>query len=236
MKYHLFKTLPNARNIAVRLSGGPDSSIIYYALCDHYRDTDVNIIPYTMASNMRPHLIRKAENVIGITARLTGKLPLKHYTYWHDKHTHGNDAYNHFEYTRGQEMLQDEVYRENAIDMHYTGLSKNCPIDELTAMVNIWVSNGELNGDKCYDSLETRDRERDLDLIGYDDPMSDIGLPFLRYDKRKVYEAYNTYGLLGELFPHTWSCENDSQSLSNDPLHCGTCYFCLERRFAFGDV
>lgn len=236
MKYYLFKTLPNAMNIAVRLSGGPDSSIIYYALCDHYKYSNVNIIPYTMSSNLRPHLIRKAKNVIDITAGLTGKLPLKHYTYWHDEHTFGNDAFNHIEYTRGQEMLQDTVYRENAIDIHYTGLSKNCPIDELTTMVDHWISTGELDGDKCYESLETRDRERDSDLIGYDDTMSEIGLPFLKHDKRKVYDAYKTYGLLEELFPYTWSCENDLQGLLDDPLHCGTCYFCLERRFAFGQV
>lgn len=235
--FKLIKILPDVKNIAVRLSGGPDSSIIYYALCDYYKNTDVNIFPYTMASELRPHLIRKSQDVIDITTSLTSKSPKKHYIRWHIEHNSNNPhKVNSFEYVKGQELLEQTVYQENEIDIKYTGLSKNCPIDELTIEVNKWIINDGLDKHRAIPSLEYRDKERDTDLEGYDGPNADVSFPFLKYDKKSVYEAYVYYNLLEKLFPYTWSCEDDQQHLSDDPVHCGSCYFCLERRFAFGKV
>lgn len=224
------------RNIAIRLSGGPDSAIIYYALCDFYKnDPTANIYPMTVASPLRPHSIRKAKDVIDIVSRLTGRSPTHHYAVFHAAHHIDNDPdVNSIEYSKSQEDLESYVFSTNKIDARYAGLSVNCPADEMRKMVDQFVD----NKDECIISLSVRDETRDVpveDLVTecYDTTMY---LPFSHSDKRTVYQLYKHYNVLDALYPFTWSCENNMQCKSEDPEHCGTCYFCLERIYAFGKL
>lgn len=224
---------PNKKNIAVRLSGGPDSSIIYYAVCDFYKDKPgVSIYPYTMSTPLRPHSGRKAEKVVEVVTELTGVPPTKHYVVWNEKHNTGNSReVNSFEYTKGQDDLFDEIIKAHPIDIHYTGLSTNCPIDELEEAIHAYNL-----PDESYRTLRSRDDSRDVPT---EEPLSEINglvmcMPFARYDKRQVRKEFDRYGVVDTLFPHTWSCEHNSQLHLLDPVHCGKCYFCIERIYAFG--
>jgi len=226
------------RNIAVRLSGGPDSAIIYHAICEFYKnDASVNIYPYTMASPLRPHAICKAQDVIRIVNRLTGRMATQHYTLFHDSHNAQNAwDINSYEYTKGQEDLEAVVFDELEIDARYAGMSVNCP--EYDMMQMIAAMSDDVDKIACLKSLETRDISRDVATAP---TISNIGntalyLPFAEHDKRVVYGIYNDYNVLDELYPYTWSCENDMQAQYTDPAHCGTCYFCLERLYAFGKL
>lgn len=226
------------RNIAIRLSGGPDSAIIYHAVCDFYKDDEsVNIYPYTMASPLRPHAIRKAQDVIRIVHSLTGKMATQHYTLFHDSHNAQNTwDINSYEYTKGQEDLEAIVFDELAIDARYAGMSINCHERDMIKMIAAMPDSADKSA--CFKSLETRDVSRDVPTAP---TVSDIGntalyLPFAESDKRVVYSVYKYYNVVDELYPFTWSCENDMQSQYTDPVHCGTCYFCLERLYAFGKL
>jgi hypothetical protein len=226
------------RNIAVRLSGGPDSAIIYHAVCDFYKDDpSANIYPYTMASPLRPHAIRKAQDVIRIVNRLTGRMATQHYTLFHDNHNAQNawDINSH-EYTQGQEDLEAIVFDELEIDARYAGMSINCPAFDMMQMVTTMSDN--LDQTACLKSLETRDVSRDVSTATTICNFGNITmyLPFAESDKRVVYSVYQDYNVLDELYPYTWSCENDMQAQHTDPEHCGTCYFCLERLYAFGKL
>ena len=226
------------RNIAVRLSGGPDSAIIYHAVCDFYKDdTSANIYPYTMASPLRPHAIRKAQDVIRIVNRLTGRMATQHYTLFHDSHNVKNTwDINSSEYTKGQEDLEAVVFNELDIDARYAGMSINCPASDMLQLIT--SMSDDIDKISCIKSLETRDESRDVATAPV---ISNIGdttlyLPFADSDKRVVYSVYNDYNVLDDLYPYTWSCENDMQAQHTDPEHCGTCYFCLERLYAFGKL
>ena len=61
--------------------------------------------------------------------------------------------------------------------------------------------------------------------------------PFISHDKRKVAELYHHYDIM-ELFDITRSCENRNGPALNDfEDHCETeCWWCYERRWAFGRV
>lgn len=229
-----FENSPDIKNIAIRLSGGPDSAIIYYALCDFYKDSKINLFPYTMSSPLRPHAKRKAENIIKITGELTGKYPTYHFNRFHNEHNKDNiQEVNSIEYVRGQEILEELVYNSQPIDLSYTGLSKNCPVDLIKQSIEELAEKNNLNLDDCLLAIDERDSSRDIDF-DYSDANSTVKMPFLRHDKRTVFEAYKYYGMLDKLYPHTWSCESDLQANHSDPAHCGTCYFCIERLFAFG--
>lgn len=227
---------PLHKNIAVRLSGGPDSAIIYYVICNFYKDNShIKIYPYTMASPLRPHAIRKAQDVIDIVARLTSKYPTKHYTMMHYAHNNKNSIdVNSFEYTNGQDLLEQRVISECNLDVIYTGLSYNCPTDEMTAMVENCTTDQALR----RIGLTFRDTTRDKPFESNVGNVNGITMhmPFATFNKKTVYQLYQHYNLVDKLYPYTWSCENNNQIDQEDPIHCGVCYFCLERLYAFGKL
>jgi 7-cyano-7-deazaguanine synthase in queuosine biosynthesis len=55
--------------------------------------------------------------------------------------------------------------------------------------------------------------------------------PFRNIDKKGIAELYEKFGLLDTLFPITRSCELTTTDFSE---HCGTCWFCEERKWGFG--
>jgi 7-cyano-7-deazaguanine synthase in queuosine biosynthesis len=61
-------------------------------------------------------------------------------------------------------------------------------------------------------------------------------IPWTNYDKKKIAEIYREYELLDNLFPVTRSCEWNEFVSSKDPGmdHCGECWWCNERQWAFG--
>lgn len=54
--------------------------------------------------------------------------------------------------------------------------------------------------------------------------------PFFNVNKRKIHELYRHYNLVDTLYPVTRSCE----SLTLTSGHCGDCWWCEERVWAFG--
>lgn len=224
---------PGLKKIAVRLSGGPDSSIIYHAVCDFYKDTPgASVYPYTVSTPLRPHSGKKAAKVVDVVRDLTGVSPTKHYISWHDEHNPKNSsAVNSLEYTKAQDDLCKEVISSNRIEIHYSGLSINCPIDELENAIRMYNLPFE-----SYASLATRDQTRDVPTESTMLMSGNVAmcLPFAAYDKRQVRKEFDRYGVVDTLFPHTWSCEHNEQRNIEDPVHCGKCYFCIERVYAFG--
>lgn len=55
-------------------------------------------------------------------------------------------------------------------------------------------------------------------------------MPFINIDKSRIYEMYRELNIVDTLFPITRSCE-DTVLKSG---HCGKCWWCEERRWAFG--
>lgn len=225
------------RNVAIRLSGGPDSAIIYYVICDFYKnDPTANIFPMSTSTQLRPHSIDKAKDVIEIVYRLTGRAPTQHYTAFSNTHNINNSQdINSIEYTKVQEELETLVFKTCNIDARYAGQSINCPADEMSNMVEL---NNDIQKSAARISLTARDTTRDVPTL---DPISNLDslmlyLPFAKHDKRTVYQLYKYYNVLDTLYPYTWSCEDDMQIYDNNPTHCGTCYFCLERIYAFGKL
>lgn len=225
---------PACKNIAIRMSGGPDSAIIYYAICDFYKDRDdVNIFPYTMSSPLRPHSIKKAKAVIDFTTAATGKAPTVHYTAHHTEHNKDNSQeVNDFEYVNGQELLEQTMMAEQSIDIIYCGVSMNCPTKQLEDFVN---SLSIVKSMKYQDAIQSRDIDRDnmsMPRLTFNDSHYSF-LPLVNVNKHTVKELFDQYSVTTTLFPITWSCEDPFQSNHVNPTHCGGCYFCLEREFVF---
>lgn len=226
----------SCKNIAVRLSGGPDSAIVYYAVCDFYKSSlDVKIYPYTMFTPLRPYAVERAKAVIEFTAAATGKQCEKHYTIYHTPHNKNNSLEdNSVEYVKGQELLEKQLLSEVDIDIVYYGLSMNCQIADLKRFVD---SLSPIKSMKYQPVLLSKDATRDFTIgprILYLNSYYAFS-PLIASDKTMVKSLYDYYSVTKTLYPLTWSCENDNQA-DNGTSHCGSCYFCLEREFAFGKL
>ena len=103
---------PIEYNICVKLSGGADSSIIYYALCYDYKDDpNVQIIPVTISTDEKWWYPEGARNVIKVVGELTGKYPPEHIVIENIQHTPSN-------YSKAQNTAQDQAIKKYNIDVN----------------------------------------------------------------------------------------------------------------------
>lgn len=242
----LFYFNDNWKNIGVKLSGGADSAIMYYAICNYYKDRDdVNIYPITLDTKFKPWYSQGAKRVIELVTKLTGKEPTEHLVRYSAKHKNKETAKF---YISEQMLLQGDAIRRFNLDVTYSGLTSN-PIeyDILKSVREYYQDN-----DKIYNIVEKhilgRDTNRDLGQNIYAQTRQVIRnkvlniRPFVEGDKKLIYEAYKYYNRLDDLYPLSYSCETRYQEHklvekeNHDWKHCGYCFFCAERIYAFGKL
>ena len=234
-------------NICVKLSGGADSSIIYYALCYDYKDDpNVQIIPVTIGTDEKWWYPEGAKNVIKVVGELTGKYPPEHIVIENIKHTEPN-------YIEAQCTAEEQAIKKYNIheDLLFSGLTNNPNIKNMRSYFK--SNSGKLGLDKikALEGIDRRDPTRDPNgtwsLIGGKKYQISRPTALKRNtqftDKLGTASWYKHYNVMDTLYPHTFSCEapgdvfEDKDFLPGDPhVHCNYCFFCLERYFAFGRI
>lgn len=234
--------LPDAKNIGIKVSGGADSAILYYAIAKHYaNNNDVKLHAMTMSTSGKPGYIHGAKRVIARVEELTGRAVDHHHTKWIDDMNVGDDTL----YVQGQKDLVLEVHKEVGLDILYQGLTANPKHLDMKTYLYGHAERYGLSTERINHHLDKRDADRDIDnpyrpndtlrTTSFGIPQND---PFLDGDKRGVNAAYLEYGVLEQLYPYTFSCEG--QELGNDDYdnmeHCMDCFFCFERLYGFGRI
>lgn len=217
---------PNLKKgaVGVKLSGGADSSIIYYALCEKYKNTDVHIIPVTLDTTLKPWYVLTAKKVIAKVGDLTGKYPLEHIT---DKVDHSMENY-----IKGQDQLLNRAISKYNIDPDhfYSGLTYNPDITNMRTYFNENAAKHGLDISDVWKELNERPKDRD-----FNQTKRVLSVAPLK-DKLATAEAYKFYDVIDTLYPITYSCESTYKKRLKDLKHCGKCFFCLERWYAFGRI
>lgn len=210
-------------NIGVKLSGGADSSIIYYALCHEYKNSNVNVIPVTLDTTLKPWYVLTAKKVIAKVGELTGKYPLEHIT---KKVDHSLENY-----TKGQEQLANLAIEKYKIheEHFYSGLTYNPDVNDMKIHFKEMSWKYGLNPSEVFMELDQRPSARDYRRQKL------ISVQPLK-DKLDTAAAYKYYDVVDSLYPITYSCESDYKIRLNNLKHCGKCFFCLERWYAFGRI
>lgn len=227
----------NWKKIGVRLSGGADSSILYYAICDYFKNRDdVEIYPLTMDTELKWWYSRGAKQVIDRVSELTGKTPKEWYIHNNPYFTNTKELQ---QYENGINELQQIAVKKYGLDVVYIGLTINPPINE---MKKYFINNNHglelervINHINCRDV--TRDGPTDPEVMTchYKDNITVKQIiPFVNLNKRAVKEMYDYYEVMDKLYPITYSCEKVPKPKDKPLIHCGHCFFCLERQWGFG--
>ena len=199
--------------IGIWMSGGADSSFLTYMLCKKIKKENLNIKLQPISSRRgRPWNPVYAGNVIDwIVNDLQIDFVLDHIVYYPDI----ND-----EYLREIKIFWDkdgENFRHDKFQILYSGITCNPPDEE---------------------GLEkNKERSRDVGVekpIDVNDGMRHYMNPFFAINKKWLAEGYKKEGVLETLFPLTRSCEGSDYETGNYTFHCGKCWWCIERQWAFG--
>jgi tRNA(Ile)-lysidine synthase TilS/MesJ len=245
----LFYFDDNWKNIGVKLSGGADSSILYYAVCNYFKDrTDVNIYPMTLDTEFKPWYSEGAKKIIDKVTQLTGKSPAKHIIKYSNKHK-DRDTVNF--YIDEQVEMSRNTIKQYRLDVVYSGLTSNPSKEDISeAVIKKYGDDKITNIALGY--IKGADPKRELGSEVYENVSVSNGKisnskfsnirPFIHADKKLVYDVYKYFGMLEELYPLTYSCETRYQEHrfnikeQHDWKHCGYCFFCAERLYAFGKL
>jgi len=113
--------------------------------------------------------------------------------------------------------LQDDYIKLGLYNLRYLGLTANPPYEVHSKFI------GKIN---TYE-------ERDPEITRSTGPhINNSYTPFTNIDKLVIRDMYNELGILDTVFPLTRSCESRVSSTR----HCGICWWCQERKWAFGKL
>lgn len=214
-----YETEKNLEEVPVKVigqwvSGGADSSLLAYLLCKKIKEEnlDVKYQPISVRRGRPWNPIYAAQVLEWIEKELDIDFMLPHEVYYPP--------------LIDSEMTETKIFwekdnqnfRNGKFQILYSGITLNPPKDE----------NISLN------------KERNRDDDGTEKPVETRnGLrhyinPFFTINKKWEAEVYKDLNLLDTLFPLTRSCEGSDYETGNYTFHCGGCWWCEERMWAFG--
>jgi len=231
-------TIPSPHtNICINISGGADSAILLYMLIkyceDHIPNACIHII--TGANPVKGwYNAIWASRVIDRVLNLTNTTLIKsQYTYFSDEQ-------------RRTELDTAEKVMHNVNNLSFTihGTTQNPPLDIEELVEGRHTPRDEGHG--FHRIQKSRLNETASTKIGTTTVVKNIQsitrwMPFMDVDKRMVAYLYTHFDMLEALFPFTRSCEwhkgmSYLRLVVPNPgdKHCGECWWCKERKWAFG--
>ena len=220
------------KKVAVNCSGGADSAILLLLTIDFLMknnrdDTTVSVL--TCGNDFKDRWNpRKAADVINFVIEHTGfKNFDMHYSYYRDIQ---DDKYFH--------EIEDALFADERIDLLLSGITSN-PLSSDTSVEN--ASGVTINlMDDALDIRNVQNKKTPKAMrIRNRGTMQAFYMPFQNVDKKLVAGIYDLYGVTDTLLPLTRSCEAvPDPDKTFDPdfekTPCGDCWWCLERKWAFG--
>ena len=240
----LFHFNDDWKNIGVNVSGGADSAIMWYAVCDYYKDKDVNLYALTLDTEFKPWYSTGAKRVIEQVKELTGVSPTEHLIYYSNKHVNRETAQY---YITEQQAMVKLWYRKYRFNVLYNCVTSNPPEEDMLTEIKKHILD-EYKYKIAKDHIVGRDKNREPENNIYSEAIQSpfsgfVSIrPFVHEDKKLTRQVYDYYGVTDALFPVTYSCETIQREHLYDPKeemdfeHCGYCFYCCERYYAFGKL
>lgn len=220
--------------IGVGISGGADSAILLYILMSNVKHT---IHIYNMWTTKRKNVFGKyVDSVVETCSRLTGNT-----NYVVHKVQSEPDESIEFYFN----MLTTSLDKKE-IDIVYLGITKFPPKEvylKFPTQQPDW-HNDFRSSDITHPlfglnvPLDRAEDFAEVPLTIDGKPTNSLVLdtrayiPLFNHNKKDIAKLYKHFDLEKLLLPATRSCENDSHPDS----HCGSCWWCHERIWAFGGL
>lgn len=192
--------------IGIAASGGVDSSILLYILLTHAPGP---IHVYTCANHQK----KRINPVIAL--RVLGKLL---------DITKRSDVFHHTFFVETQTRISlgaplDKFIIDHQLNLMYTAATALPPDEELRDKSKFTNDNGlyELRNQNIKRPLYTKPKYYS---------------PWINHDKTFIKQIYDNLCMTDQLLPITRSCE-DYHLIEG---HCGRCWWCQERIWAFGKL
>lgn len=205
-------TIPEPHTkICCNLSGGADSAILAYMVIDyctkHIPDAELHFI--TIANPIKGWYHGAwANKVVDTLLKETKTTLIKSHTVFF------RDNQRREEITE----IEDQYFADGKATLFFNAVTQNPPL-EITEL---------LEG-----RVEFRDPGKHRGLTNTGDGWMRIR-PFGNTDKRMVSYMYHYHHMEELLYPNTRSCEMLTKDGSDSVSHCGECWWCKERNWAFG--
>lgn len=219
-----FKTFleSGCKKIALRFSGGVESSLLLWLLCyfcDLAGRYDIEIYTYYMrdCNKKIPSKSQPLRDIIDFVKKDFPKVdvkPLDVTVFW---------SWTSVETRLEPSCVKKEkqMSEKNGIEWFINGINLNLSEEEL---IDLGIPK---------EVCDTRDVRRDehrilknIDTFTYDIIRS---IPLYNITKVSVKHLYERYGLIDTLYPMTISCMADFR-----PFPCKTCFWCMEKYAIFG--
>jgi hypothetical protein len=196
----------NIKSVGIKLSGGADSAMLAYLLAVYKKEQrpDLRIVPMTNVCKVKPYNEMFARSVIDFITADIGVEFQEHLV------IRNIDLEGFLDY---HDKIIEMLYHTGLMDEHFMAITSYPPDGGM-----------DMSGSEEISGLE---RTREIK------PLREgrAHRPFYNLDKKGVAEIYDQFGLTDRLVPLTRSCEAHTHDFSH---HCGTCWWCKERMWAFG--
>ena len=210
--------IPKPHNkICINISGGADSAIMLWMLiqyCEkHIPDAEIHVI--TSANPIKGWYNAKwSTRVLDKVLQITGtKLIKTHYTFY------------------STDQIRSELDDIEQLQQY---------LHDVTFTLHGTTQNPSLEHSKEFglESYKPRDPGHNRSILNEYVPGIVRWLPLMNVDKRMVNHLYKYFDMMETLFPCTRSCEQEVEYNEDSPdwmiTHCGECWWCKERYWAFG--
>ena len=224
---NLNETTKNAKKIAVMLSGGADSAILFYHACDVM--SNKTFYPFSGYDTRRPDSIFYAMAVYKyIKESYPNVNIMPHHTF---VYTTVKGTFQGKKWDRKKDpksMAHDKAeklyWEKHQYDYALGGMTSNPP-EEI-------IKKFKMDIDEGHGVIEPRrsEKRREWDYTNW----RSVYFPFINKDKSYIIMLYEKYDVLDTLFPLTASCIGWPHETDNGRHPCKVCVWCKERLWAFG--
>ena len=221
----------NSKKIAVSLSGGADSAILFYHACDVL--SDKTFYPFSGYDTRRPDSIFYAMEVYQfIKDSYPNVNIMPHHTFKYTSPKGGAPMQTTKEWDWKKDpksVLHHEAemkyWNIHKYDFTLVGMTANPPEEPIKKF--------KMDVDTGHGVIEPRrHKNRDEFLMS---STRHVYRPFVKHDKSYVKMMYKKYNVLDKLYPLTASCIGFPHETDNGQKPCRNCVWCKERLWAFGE-
>lgn len=224
---NLNETIKNTKKVAVMLSGGTDSAILFYHACDVM--SNKIFYPFSGYDTRRPDSIFYAMAVYKFIKESypnVNIMPHHTFVYTTGKGSPQGDTWDWKKDPKSVEHHKAEklYWEEHQYDVCLSGMTSNPPEEVIKEF--------RMDIDEGHDVIEPRRSKKREEWVGLS--WRSVYKPFINKDKSYVKMMYEKYDVLDTLFPLTASCIGWPHETDNGQHPCRICVWCKERLWAFG--